>query len=81
MFVHWLIFQSLYVIGALCPYCMIVWVITIIITSTTTAHFTRHRRRAKVFNTYAPTLTIAWLLAITTLITIRFWDHPARRLT
>ena len=75
VFVHWLIVQSLYVIGALCPYCMIVWVITIIIFTTTTAHFTRHRGRARVFNTYAPTLTIAWLLAITTLITIRFWDY------
>ena len=27
-FVHWLIFQSLYRIGALCPYCMVVWVAT-----------------------------------------------------
>jgi uncharacterized membrane protein len=24
-FVHWLIFQSVFVIGALCPYCMLVW--------------------------------------------------------
>jgi uncharacterized membrane protein len=28
-FVHWLIYQSLYRIGALCPYCMVVWVATI----------------------------------------------------
>ncbi|MEU0565678.1 vitamin K epoxide reductase family protein [Nonomuraea sp. NPDC005983] len=28
VFVHWLIYQSLYVIGALCPYCMIVWTVT-----------------------------------------------------
>ncbi len=27
-FVHWLIVQSLYRIGALCPYCMVVWVAT-----------------------------------------------------
>lgn len=26
-FVHWLIFQSLYRIGALCPYCMVVWAV------------------------------------------------------
>ncbi|MBW0103732.1 vitamin K epoxide reductase family protein [Pseudonocardia sp. KRD291] len=26
--VHWLIFQSLYRIGALCPYCMVVWAVT-----------------------------------------------------
>lgn len=25
VFVHWLIVQSLYVLGALCPYCMVVW--------------------------------------------------------
>ncbi|HEY6574208.1 MAG TPA: vitamin K epoxide reductase family protein, partial [Mycobacterium sp.] len=28
-FIHWLIFQSLYRIGALCPYCMAVWAVTI----------------------------------------------------
>ena len=29
VFVHWLICQSLYHIGALCPYCMVVWTVTI----------------------------------------------------
>lgn len=29
VFVHWLIGQSLYRIGALCPYCMIVWAVTV----------------------------------------------------
>lgn len=29
IFVGWLIFQSLYRIGALCPYCMIVWAVVI----------------------------------------------------
>ncbi|MDE0776535.1 MAG: vitamin K epoxide reductase family protein, partial [Nocardioides sp.] len=28
-FVGWLISQSLYVIGALCPYCMVVWAVVI----------------------------------------------------
>jgi uncharacterized membrane protein len=28
-FVHWLFFQSTYRIGALCPYCIAVWVVTI----------------------------------------------------
>ncbi len=28
-FVHWLFFQSVYRIQALCPYCMVVWVVTI----------------------------------------------------
>jgi uncharacterized membrane protein len=29
VFVHWLFFQSVYRIGSLCPYCMVVWVVTI----------------------------------------------------
>lgn len=73
VFVHWLIFQSLYVIGALCPYCMVVWVVTIVIFTTTTAHWAQ--KRAGGFTTYAPTLTIAWLLVIATLIAVRFWDY------
>jgi uncharacterized membrane protein len=28
-FIHWLFFQSVYRIGALCPYCMVVWSVTI----------------------------------------------------
>lgn len=28
-FVHWLFFQSVWSINALCPYCMVVWVVTI----------------------------------------------------
>ncbi len=28
-FVHWLFFQSVYLIGALCPYCIVVWVVVI----------------------------------------------------
>ena len=30
-FVHWLFFQSVYRIDALCPYCMVVWVVTIVV--------------------------------------------------
>ncbi len=29
IFIIWLIFQSLYVIGALCPWCMVVWSVTV----------------------------------------------------
>lgn len=28
-FIHWLIYQTVYNIGALCPYCMVVWTATI----------------------------------------------------
>lgn len=29
LFVHWLFFQSTYRIGAICPYCVVVWIMTI----------------------------------------------------
>lgn len=29
LFVHWLFFQSVYRIGSLCPYCIVVWAVTI----------------------------------------------------
>lgn len=29
IFVYWLFYQSVYRIGALCPYCMVVWAVTI----------------------------------------------------
>ncbi len=28
VFIHWLMFQTLFRIGALCPYCMLVWAVT-----------------------------------------------------
>lgn len=37
-FIGWLIVQSLVVIGALCPYCMVVWAVVIPIMWFTTAH-------------------------------------------
>lgn len=72
VFVHWLIYQSLYVIGALCPYCMVVWVVTIVVFAATTAHWLKPAGR---FTGYAPTLTVFWLLVITALIGYRFWDY------
>lgn len=52
---------------------MVMWVVTIIIFTTTTAHWTQ--KRAGALTTYAPTLAIAWLLVIATLIASRFWDY------
>ncbi len=52
---------------------MVVWVVTIIISATTTAHWTRER--AGAFTTYAPTLAIAWVPVIAALIAVRFWYY------
>ena len=79
-FVHWLIFQSLYRIGALCPYCMVVWVVTIPLFLFVTLHNVRAGHlpvggaAAKV-REYSGVVLTAWYLTIAGLITKRFWDY------
>jgi hypothetical protein len=33
IFCHWLAFQTIFEIGALCPYCMVAWVATLLVLS------------------------------------------------
>ena len=82
VFVHWLMFQSAFVIGALCPYCMVVWVVTLpIFWYVTLRNLTAIRdrlgpgagRAIGFANRYHSTLLGAWLAALTSLIAIAFW--------
>lgn len=81
-FVHWLIFQSLYRIGALCPYCMVVWAVTIPLFVTTFAQLLRtgaigsaRTVPVRVISEYQTAIVTAWFLVITALITRRFWTY------
>lgn len=80
-FVHWLIFQSLYRIGALCPYCMVVWAVMIPIFVTTAAHLARAGvvrlpgRIRGVLVEYQGAIVTAWYLVIAALATRRFWSY------
>jgi uncharacterized membrane protein len=80
-FVHWLIYQSLYSIGALCPYCMVVWVVTVPIFWYLTVHNLQAGHlpapaglRRFVVRNRALILT-GWFLAVAALILARFWDY------
>lgn len=86
VFVHWLIGQSLYRIGALCPYCMAVWVATIAVSWYTTLHnLTAARlplppswqRMGGRVARYHGALLTAWLMTIAGGIAIRFWPDWA----
>lgn len=78
-FVHWLIFDSLYRIGALCPYCMAVWAVTIplpVVTFATVAYEPSRRHKIlQVLYRWRWTLTALWFIALTLLIFIRFQDY------
>lgn len=75
VFVHWLIFQSLYRIGALCPYCMVVWVVTVAAFVAVLAWWSRAGTLPRWVGNYAGTIVVAWALVVATLIAIRFWDY------
>lgn len=87
VFVHWLIFQSLYRIDALCPYCMIVWIVTIPLFWYTTLHVLRSAPRIRagrvlqVASAYSSVILTVWYLGITALIGQRFWDYWKTLLT
>ncbi len=80
-FVHWLIFQSLYRIGALCPYCMVVWVATIslLVVVATIAFRPADESHSSVVmrELYRWRWSIAalWFTAVFLLILARFWDY------
>lgn len=80
-FAHWLIFQSLYRIGALCPYCVVVWVATIsllvVVTSIAFRPAGEYRGRAVVREIYHWRWSIAalWFAAVSLMILTRFWGY------
>lgn len=83
-FVTWLQYQSIYNIGALCPYCMVVWAVTIPIFVYTTVHNIREghlklpgilRRVGTFISKYHAEITISWYLLILLAIVEHFWYY------
>jgi uncharacterized membrane protein len=78
VFIHWLIFQSLYRIGALCPYCMAVWAVTIpllVVVAGITAQPVESNAVARVLYTWRWSLVALWFTALVLMILVRFWDY------
>ncbi|MGH3980436.1 MAG: vitamin K epoxide reductase family protein [Pseudonocardiaceae bacterium] len=82
-FVHWLIFQSLYRIGALCPYCMAVWTVTIpvfwyvTLFAVSAGHLpvpASARRVVGILAGYHGVVLTGWFLLVVVLVTQRFWS-------
>jgi uncharacterized membrane protein len=80
-FVHWLIFQSLYRIGALCPYCMVVWVVTLsllVVVSTIALRPAGDGPNGAVTRElyrWRWSLAALWFTAVALLTLERFWDY------
>lgn len=83
-FVSWLIYQSLYDIGALCVYCMVVWSITWPIFWYTTLYNLRHKniptpKRLKgvvaFMQTHHADILVAWYVVVIAMIVQNFWYY------
>jgi uncharacterized membrane protein len=79
VFIHWLIASSLYDIHALCPYCMVVWAVTIPVFWYTTLDTLRTSgRTAKIgraLTDFHSTVLVTWYAVIVLLVLIAFWDY------
>jgi uncharacterized membrane protein len=83
VFVGWLILESLYRIGALCPYCMVVWVVVIptfwcvtlsnLRRGTFGARARDSRLTAALVGNHAVLLTVVYLTVVALLLE-RFWN-------
>jgi uncharacterized membrane protein len=80
-FVHWLIFQSLYRIGALCPYCMVVWAVTmtlLVVVSTIAFRPAGAGPTSAVMRElfrWRWSIAALWFTAVILLILDQFWDY------
>jgi uncharacterized membrane protein len=78
VFVHWLIYQSLYVIGALCPYCMVVWTMTIPLLAVVSSIALRPLAGngfARALYQWRWSLVALWFTGLILLILVRFWAY------
>lgn len=81
VFVHWLAFESLYRIGALCPWCMVVWAVTLpmalwfLLKVADLFGPPQVRRTAVALWSWRFTIVALWYLGVVLLILIRFWDY------
>jgi len=80
-FVVWLISQTLYVIGALCPYCMVVWAVMVALLWTTTARSLEQGAlpaprglATAVVDLRVPLILVSYAVVVV-LVGIRFWDY------
>lgn len=77
-FIHWLIFQSLYRIGALCPYCMVVWAVTIpllVVVASIALQPQLENGVARIIHQWRWSLVTLWFTALILMILVRFWNY------
>lgn len=89
LFVHWLFYQAVYNIGALCPWCMVVWTVTILgfwyllLYNLRMKHIPTPKSLTRVVafaQRHHVDILVGWYLIIFVLIMHHFWYYFGRNL-
>ena len=84
VFVHYLMYESIFVIKSLCPYCMTVWVSTILLFWYTTLYMfseghlkvsKKYREIVDFAQKHHIDIYVGWILLIVGLIIYKFWYY------
>ncbi|WP_299053345.1 vitamin K epoxide reductase family protein [uncultured Nocardioides sp.] len=80
VFIHWLAFQSAFRIGALCPWCMVVWAAVIPLFVWTTSSYVAGRdgalgRAGETLWFWRYLVVMVWYAAFVTVALVQFWDY------
>ena len=84
IFAHWLFFQSMFVLGTICPWCSLVWVITIAIFWLLVSYVLDHELfgttkkltvMRSIWRRYRTAVLIAWYLLLIAIVFVRFNDY------
>ena len=79
VFVHWLAFQSMFRIGALCPWCMVVWTVTLAIFVWSALLAARMvptlRRPAETLWSVRYAVLVLWYLGFFVTALVQFWYY------
>lgn len=87
LFVHWLFYQAVYNIGALCPWCMVVWTVTILgfwyllLYNLRMKHIATPKQLTSVVafaQRHHLDILVVWYLIIVALILHHFWYYFGR---
>ena len=78
IFVQWLKYETLYEIGALCPYCMVVWAVTIplfVVATSIALQPLAGNRVARALYYWRWPVVALWFTSVILEILVRFWDY------
>lgn len=75
VFVNYLAFQSIYRIGALCPYCMVVWTVTPIILVLSLSRALGDGPNGRIMRDASWFLLAAWYVVVIFAGGYEFWDY------